>query len=302
MLRAEAPAFVPGQHSCAGDYAAGIGYAPPPPTAASMGWWCALQGECCPISLTPLEELDYEPFGLVSGTGAEEPCDAGIWGAKSLAALRRHSVQAVHWFDGASLAEYLVTTGRFINPVNRRALSRCECQSLDQYLETLGLAAARVAEAYDIASVEVTAFPSPGFNDLESATLARMRRSAAGQRERRRRPGPPTGLVTAAAISPDHSSAVPMLSTGGPGPWPRTGVPSRHSQRRVVCTRRTVHSEGGLMVVDDDDFEESVNTRPGPEAMTQLDPTPAQSLSLGCLGAGRGSGLSLGRSMRASAR
>merc|ERR1719150_2330082 len=106
MLRAEAPAFVPGHHSFAADYEADSGDVQPPAAATSMDWWRVLQGECCPISLTPLDELGYEPFGLLSG--AAQPCDSGIWGASSLAALRRHSIQAVHWFDGASLANYLV--------------------------------------------------------------------------------------------------------------------------------------------------------------------------------------------------
>ncbi|CAE8613769.1 unnamed protein product, partial [Polarella glacialis] len=90
-------------------------------------WWSYLEGDCCPISLTPLEEMTFDPFGVL-GTSTENP-DAlptkGIWGKAAADEVRKDG-QAVHWFDGMFLASFLVSSGMLIDPVNRRNLSRGE--------------------------------------------------------------------------------------------------------------------------------------------------------------------------------
>ena len=85
------------------------------PAKAARWWTRELAGECDPISLEPLRSLRYPPFEckadptLSHGTGSD-------------------------WFDGVTLAAYLVSTGQFFHPISRRELVREDCASLDEYL------------------------------------------------------------------------------------------------------------------------------------------------------------------------
>ncbi len=116
--------------------------APPPappvsvaPQTAPVGdkWWtdASVFGDrdCDPISLEPLSELEYPPFGLQ---------EQGVW----------------HFFDGAVLATYLVSTATFCNPMTRTPLTRDDCRALDEYLLENGLRAGLkdvlVTHAYDL--------------------------------------------------------------------------------------------------------------------------------------------------------
>jgi len=114
-------------------------------------WWHDLAGDCCPISLTPLEELPYEPFGLLGSTeGAEERSFEGLWGSQAVAAF--FSMKPVHWFDGKFLACSMVSKGQLVDPVSMRPLAREECASLDRYLQANGLPAVHVEDAFRCAS------------------------------------------------------------------------------------------------------------------------------------------------------
>mmetsp|Transcript_45587 Transcript_45587/g.126521 ORF Transcript_45587/g.126521 Transcript_45587/m.126521 type:complete len:593 (+) Transcript_45587:48-1826(+) len=122
-----------------------------PPTR----WWHGLAGDCCPISLTPLEELEYEPFGLVGSADTssdDPPRGEGLWGAAAESALS--SKQAVHWFDGKFLACSLASKRQFEDPVNRRPLTRGECESLDEYIASNSLPAIHVVDAFDRSRVD----------------------------------------------------------------------------------------------------------------------------------------------------
>jgi len=122
----------------------------PSPTQKPLRWWHELAGDCCPISLTSFEELEYEPFGLLGSTdGDTDLVFEGLWGASAMAALL--SMRAVHWFDGKFLACSLVSKGQLVDPVSMRPLVREECVSLDRYLTVNGLPAVNVAEAFDLA-------------------------------------------------------------------------------------------------------------------------------------------------------
>merc|ERR1719482_1931068 len=92
-------------------------------------WWRSLD-ECieCPVSLESICNLTYEPF--------------------ILKASEIHPVQ--HYFDGAFLASYLVSSSDFINPINRRDLTRDECVALDEYLQRHGLPDVSVVDAFDL--------------------------------------------------------------------------------------------------------------------------------------------------------
>eukprot|EP00978_Attheya_sp_CCMP212_P014759 scaffold37786_cov37-Attheya_sp.AAC.1 len=63
----------------------------------------------------------------------------------------------LHLFDGRSLAYYLVSQLQFIDPLNRRDLTRDELLALDAYLKRHGFVkAAKVVEAYDAHGVTVS--------------------------------------------------------------------------------------------------------------------------------------------------
>lgn len=115
-------------------------------------WWHGLSDECCPLSLVPLGDLENEPFGLLGtlATDSSELPTAGVWGPAAVATLRAQGDKSLHWFDGAFLASFLVSGGNFFDPVNRRALSRGECISLDEYLEAHDLPQVFVTEAFDL--------------------------------------------------------------------------------------------------------------------------------------------------------
>jgi hypothetical protein len=72
-------------------------------------WWQQLD-EHCPLSLESLSEKSYPPFNL----GTDES----------------HTT----YFDGRTLAKWLISSGKFIHPCSRREITRDECKRLDRYL------------------------------------------------------------------------------------------------------------------------------------------------------------------------
>eukprot|EP00927_Polykrikos_kofoidii_P049717 TRINITY_DN43732_c0_g1_i1.p1 TRINITY_DN43732_c0_g1~~TRINITY_DN43732_c0_g1_i1.p1 ORF type:complete len:711 (+),score=142.27 TRINITY_DN43732_c0_g1_i1:135-2267(+) len=172
---------------------------PPPPAGVVKHWWKTLKGDCCPISLTPLEELINEPFGLLGTTqGSDDPpaTQVGFWGdrAEKVAASEQQH-QAVHWFDGMFLASFLVSSGQLIDPTNRRPLSRAECASLDEYLAAHSLPSVHVADAYDLSQAAAKQDGGSGNRDriavLEREAASMLRSLFDCQSASRGSPPPP---------------------------------------------------------------------------------------------------------------
>jgi len=92
-------------------------------------WWHSVT-ELDPITVEPIAELPYPPFEI------KVPVENGT--------------PVSHYFDGKTLAHYIVSTGNFSNPNNRQALDRKVLQALDTYLAANRLPAAKVVEAYDL--------------------------------------------------------------------------------------------------------------------------------------------------------
>ena len=84
--------------------------------SASRKWWQAIEDED-PITLEPIGELAVPPFELFG----------------------RH-------FDGASLAAYLVDSGRLEDPTSRQPLGRDVCVALDEHLRRWAGDASRSVE------------------------------------------------------------------------------------------------------------------------------------------------------------
>lgn len=104
-------------------------------------------GSLDPITLDPLDELSYPPFPLVI-----EPPYVPVDTFPP-----PHDFQAaLHLFDGRTLAYYLISQLQFIDPLNRRDLTRPELVCLDNYLKKHNLGEARVVEAYDFKGVSIS--------------------------------------------------------------------------------------------------------------------------------------------------
>ena len=263
---------------------AAANYTPPPGT---VKWWKDLAGDCCPISLSPLEELSVDPFGLIGATENDETLPTeGVWG-KAAARLvgEKRSAQSVHWFDGMFLASFLVSSGQLIDPVNRRSLSRGECKSLDEYIQAHGFPAVHVTDAFDLAkavkSTQSSESSGPAATRMaalerEAASMLRslfdFRSVGSGGLTRSTEPSQPSQpSQPVQPVQPEVEEVEPEASDANSAAvhWPALGETPEvnrsqgpqgpqgpQGERRIrVCTRRTVHNDGGLQVVDDTEFD-----------------------------------------------
>ena len=151
-------------------------------------------GSMDPITLENLVSLPYEPFALVATPPyvpvpvwpvPEDKSDASKesetekmtpeewqrriieeqWGQAVLPATEeatqeesKESSEARHYnlFDGRALAYYLVSQLQFIDPFNRRDLTRDELVNLDSYLVRHGFTDIKVVDAYDAKGVNIS--------------------------------------------------------------------------------------------------------------------------------------------------
>lgn len=84
--------------------------------------------------MDPFSEMDQAPFALEAGDCI--------------------SSSTTHYFNGLFLASFLVSRGDFINPCNRRPLTRNECVALDRHVKQhhAGASCVSVTDAWDMAS------------------------------------------------------------------------------------------------------------------------------------------------------
>ena len=112
-----------------------------------------------PISLDAICSLTYPPFELVA------PASSSGKSAKDV----------VHYYDGRVLAHYIVSTGSFMDPTNRRDLDRDTCARLDTYLRDNGLPSANVQDAFDLSQIVGV---EPGVGTRHAERAAAIRREA----------------------------------------------------------------------------------------------------------------------------
>lgn len=145
-----------------------------------------------PITLDHIRDLEYPPFALV----ANEPYipieewpipdqDSSIvlppreteeerqrrilaeqWGEQHATGatadrdekspLIQHEKRHVNLYDGRALAYYMVSQLQFIDPLNRRDLTRDEINNLDSYLRRHGFHDLNVTEAYDAKGITLS--------------------------------------------------------------------------------------------------------------------------------------------------
>ena len=149
-------------------------------------------GTVDPITLEALASLEYPPFAIVNSPPYEpvkvwpvpdeqvekqaEKVDLEElnkrrieeqWGGKPIVMDTEPSTDGVgadgqesrrHYnlYDGRALAYYLVSQLQFIDPLNRRDLTRDELVNLDDYLKRHGFTDIRVTEAYDAKGITIS--------------------------------------------------------------------------------------------------------------------------------------------------
>lgn len=114
-------------------------------------------GTVDPITLESIVSLPYPPFAIA----AEEPwnvistwptpstIDTTLVNNEEKTQEKKTTKENVNLYDGRALAYYLVSQLSFIDPLNRRDLTRPELVNLDRYLQRHKLGRAHVVEAYD---------------------------------------------------------------------------------------------------------------------------------------------------------
>jgi hypothetical protein len=173
-----------------------------------------------------------------------------------------------HLYDGRALAYYLVSQLQFIDPLNRRDLTRDELVNLDSYLKRNNLQGAKVVEAYDakgitLSSAGAVAHTAQGRAHILQETARSLLSSLFGGTS-----------VTAAASSQATDTAATMTpTTAAATSLQEQYVALQHqeeqaqarSQQQAAATGNSFNdanygydygvfgsADGGLMVIDDD--------------------------------------------------
>lgn len=81
------------------------------------------------------------------------------------------SKRKLNLFDGRALAYYMVSQLQFIDPLNRRDLTRDELVNLDQYLRRSGFNDLNVTEAYDARGITLSSAGASGSTDEGRALI-----------------------------------------------------------------------------------------------------------------------------------
>jgi hypothetical protein len=161
-----------------------------------------------------------------------------------------------HLYDGRALAYYLVSQLQFIDPLNRRDLTRDELVNLDSYLKRNNLPAAKVVEAYDakgitLSSAGAVAHTAQGRAHILQETARNMLNSLFGG-----------ASVTAAAPAPSSSQEQEATALQEQYSALQRQEEQAQSQQATATSFNEADygygygvfgsADGGLMVIDDD--------------------------------------------------
>lgn len=181
-------------------------------------WWKSLT-DIDPITVEHISDLAYPPFGIHVATERGEPI--------------------THYFDGKYLAEYIVSTGNFLNPNNRQPLTRKTLRRLDEYLEANRLPRANVTDAFDLSKT--------------------IRQRGGGQHNEQARRD--ATVLTRNLFNWDRTSAPTPGEARERHRQERRQDNDRsrrqqHGYTRSRLTNASLHQEGNLAVFDDSTWEE----------------------------------------------
>mmetsp|Transcript_39538 Transcript_39538/g.64055 ORF Transcript_39538/g.64055 Transcript_39538/m.64055 type:complete len:859 (-) Transcript_39538:4211-6787(-) len=184
------------------------------------GWWTDIT-ENDPITMEPIAELPYPPFVVDVQTSPKESAHRG--------GSSKNSV--VHYFDGKTLAHYIVSTGNFNNPNNRQPLTRSQCLKLDQYLKQHELPPANITMAFDLSKKVRVEANSNGAADRAEA----LRRNAT--------------VIMASMFNFSPPQDQPQGRVQG-----QSREPDRFYGSSI--SNSVIHSEGNMRVIDDNEWVE----------------------------------------------
>lgn len=136
------------------------------------GWW-KTSTACDPITLEPLCELDHPPFELARADVSDETEKDKKPKPKKPS---EKDVDAAHLFDAAVLAEYVVKSKQFENPLTRVPMTERDCQRLDAHLNKCRLGKFNVYRAFlDAAAERAKAAEERAARENETAEAAARR-------------------------------------------------------------------------------------------------------------------------------
>ena len=136
------------------------------------GWW-KTSTACDPITLEPLCELDHPPFELARADVSDETEKDKKPKKKKPS---EKDVDAAHLFDAAVLAEYVVKSKQFENPLTRVPMTERDCQRLDAHLNKCRLGKFNVYRAFlDAAAERAKAAEERAARENETAEAAARR-------------------------------------------------------------------------------------------------------------------------------
>lgn len=112
-----------------------------------------------------LREQWGDKLRLAAGQSGEKrpaEADAGTASASLSSEVLDPTKRHYHLYDGRALAYYCVSQLQFIDPLNRRDLTRDELVNLDRYLRKHGFTNLNVVEAYDVKGVTISTAGAAG--------------------------------------------------------------------------------------------------------------------------------------------
>lgn len=217
-----------------------------------------------PVNEWPIPSATEAESRLAVETGEKEDVDERQrrllqeqWGNKASTLLTEENEESTfqdaaksepkkrhyHLYDGRALAYYMVSQLQFIDPLNRRDLTRPEIAVLDQYLKRHGFSNLSVLEAYDKNRITVSSAGA-------AATTARGRAALLQQEAAQ--------LLNALFVTPPIRSQ-PQYLPSNPSRAPRRDVdertepappiPPRNCSREIEDTG--IYGHGGFVIIDD---------------------------------------------------
>ena len=205
------------------------------------GWWRTIDASD-PITLDPLCELEYPPFELMRALGETYDVNETSTSTSNKKQINKttnqsEDINVAHLFDPSVLAEYVVKSKQFENPLNRVPMTEKDCQRLDAHLNNYKLPKFNVFRTFIDAKEERKRAAAERLARENETAEAAQRRVEQLQSELAE------SLFMSLRARGARAAAVEREGRGG-----------RNSERRRQQhgAQPAVTGEGGLVMVDDD--------------------------------------------------
>lgn len=245
-------------------------------------------GSVDPITLDPLVSLAYPPFALCADAPYDVVIEWPVqevkeeekeekeeteedrqkrliheqWGSTSIGLAtetpeqptenlqRPLSERTFNLFDGRALAYYMVSQLQFIDPLNRRDLTRDELVNLNHYLKRHGFHDLNVVDAYDARGITMSSAGAAASSDAGRAQIRQQEAQLLAQT-----------LLDSIFAGNGASSVQPTAAATNPLQQQYAATQRQEQQRRRQNRNRNHEAvdrgiygseEAGLVVIDDD--------------------------------------------------